>query len=437
MAFQLNSLIALIVERSWLGLSGLITSLLIAFFLTPDAQGWYYVFLSLAKLSVLFDLGLSVVLVHVSASLASALEWGTGGALVGPSANRFRSVVRQSVLIYMGLAVSYVTIMLPVGMLFFMNAPDAESQATATWLAPWAALVLATAGAMLCIPFLALIEGTGRVAEVSSVRLIYGLIGSLACWLLLAAGGQLWAVAMLPVATLLVSIYWLGVRCPVMLGEVWTVKSLDRFWKHSIWPLQWRFGVGWLCNYLLSQIYTPVLFYFSGAVVAGQMGLSLAITNLLALIAHAWVGRHATSMTQAVSRRDWLALRLICRKDLFWSTGFFLFGAAILCAAHELLSHTSYGQRMLPFWLFVGLLGVALSSHLLGVFAAQLRAYQKEPLMWVLVAGAAITAPLAIWAASRYQAAGVVGTVLVIQVMFTLPAAITVWRRFNWIRQND
>ncbi len=433
----MNNLLALIVERSLLGLAGLITSLLVAFFLTPDAQGWYYVFVSLAKLSVLFDLGLSVVLVHIAASLASALKWGAGGALAGPSAPRFRAVVRQSAVIYLSLAVAYVTIMLPVGMVFFMNAPHADSYTTDEWLAPWTALVLATAGGMLCVPFIALIEGTGRVAEVSTVRLTYGLIGSLACWLLLAVGGQIWAVVMLPVATLLVSIYWLGVRCPEMLGEVYAATEQDRFWKHSVWPLQWRFGVSWLCNYLLSQIYTPVLFYFSGAIVAGQMGLSLAITNLLALIAHAWVGRHATAMTQAVSRKDWATLSLICRKDLFWSTGFFLFGAATLCAAHELLARSNYGQRMLPFWPFVGLLAVALSSHLLGVFAAQLRAYQKEPLMWILIAGAALTAPLATWAASRYQAFGVVATVLVIQVTFTLPAAIVVWRRFNWVRQSD
>jgi hypothetical protein len=92
---------------------------------------------------------------------------------------------------------------------------------------------------------------------------------------------------------------------------------------------------------------------------------------------------------------------------------------------------------MSPCWQFVGLLGVALTSHLLGVFAAQLRAYQKEPLMWILLAGAALTAPLATWAASRYQSAGVVGTVLVIQVMFTLPAAMTVWRGFHWTRQSN
>lgn len=110
-----------------------------------------------------------------------------------------------------------------------MNAPHADSYTTYEWLAPWTALVLATAGGMLCIPFIALIEGTGRVAEVSSVRLTYGLIGSLACWLLLAVGGQIWAVVMLPVATLLVGIYWLGVRCPVMLGEVYAATEQDRF----------------------------------------------------------------------------------------------------------------------------------------------------------------------------------------------------------------
>jgi hypothetical protein len=45
--------------------------------------------------------------------------------------------------------------------------------------------------------------------------------------------------------------------------------------------------MSWTASYLLTQIYTPMLFYLSGAVVAGQMGVSFSIANMLAVISNA------------------------------------------------------------------------------------------------------------------------------------------------------
>ena len=49
-------------QRLTQGCTGLITLFLVTRYLSLDLQGWYYTFASIAGVWVLFDLGLSVVL---------------------------------------------------------------------------------------------------------------------------------------------------------------------------------------------------------------------------------------------------------------------------------------------------------------------------------------------------------------------------------------
>jgi len=66
------------------------------------------------------------------------------------------------------------------------------------WRGPWALLVCATAAGFVLLPALALTEGSGGVAEVYAVRLVQGLIGAVAAWVVLTMGDGLYAVAMVP-----------------------------------------------------------------------------------------------------------------------------------------------------------------------------------------------------------------------------------------------
>jgi len=419
-------------QRLWQALSGLVTILLLTHFLTPIQQGWYYSFLSLAALYTLFDLGLSIVLVQFSAHLFINMKWLGKGRVVGESKEQFLSLVGQSLRLYFLLGLAFCFLMIPAGLVFF-GEKDSEAWLLITeWQWPWICLVIATAVNILALPFLALVEGSGRVGEAYGIRLLQGVFGSIGCWAVLSIGGGLWAPSMIPSIGFLVALAWLIFCRPALLHNAWRMGDSHIHWSHEIWPLQWRIGLSWLSGYFLTQIYTPILFYYQGAEVAGQMGLSLSIANMLGLLAQSWIARRVPVMAQAAGRQDWDLLDKVFAQDFVVSVLAFLGGALMLCGLHfYYLEKTIYASRVLSFWPFVGLMGIAFFNHINGALAAQLRSFRKEPLVWVSFAGALVTLPTAFWAASRYSAQGVVMVILSIQLLFILPVSVRLWNKCN------
>ncbi len=416
------------------------TILLLTHFLTPVQQGWYYSFLSLAALYTLFDLGLSIVLVQFSAHLFINVKWLGKGRVAGESGEQFLSLVGQSLRLYLLLGLAFSFLMIPAGLLFFGEKGSEARLLISDWQWPWICLVIATAANILALPFLALVEGSGRVGEAYGIRLLQGVLGSIGCWTVLSIGGGLWAPSMIPAIGFFVVLSWLIFRQPILLYNALRIGDSHIQWAHEIWPLQWRIGLGWLSGYFLTQIYTPILFYYQGAEMAGQMGLSLTIANMLGLLAQSWIARRVPVMAQAAGRKDWRLLDKVFTQDFVVSVLAFLGGALVLGGLHYFfLEKTNYVSRVLSFWPFVGLMGIAFLNHINGALAAQLRSYRKEPLVWVSLAGAMVTVPTAFWAASNYSAAGVVTAILSIQLIFILPVSIRLWSKCNtkWRMGHD
>lgn len=391
--------------------------------------------MGMVMLYSLFDLGLAQVLVSVSSSLSHAKK----GARGLPANDQFKSLLYQAARKYGWLAATFLLIMIPVGILFFWAGTKGDPIPRDQWLWQWIALVVVTSVVMLLTPFLSMLEGAGNITEVAVLRLTQGVIGSVTCWILLWKGAGLWAVIMVPLISAIVTGIWLRVRFSVLLIVVRdatkefarnaTQRSLS--WAKEVWPLQWRFGVGWFTSFMLTQIYTPILFYLSGSVVAGQMGVSFAIANMVAVLSNSWTSRHVSKMAQAVSDQNWVDLNKLFKSDLIWSCSFFILCALVLSLGHHILEPTRYGQRLLPFWPFAGLLAISFVNHLTGTLGAQLRAFQKEPLMRIMLLGATVIVPLAMWAADRFAAAGVIGVILFVQLIYVLPATIWTWKVFR------
>ena len=435
----MNSLFALLAQRSWVALSGLLTTVMVTLYLTPQLQGWYYAFMGMVMLYSLFDLGLAQVLISVSSSLSQQDDSAKKSFRGLPANDQFKSLLFQAVRKYGWIAGIFVLIMIPLGVLFFWTGTKGAPIPRDQWFWQWIVLVVVTGVVMLLTPFLSMLEGAGNITEVAVLRLTQGVLGSIACWYMLWKGAGLWALIMVPLISAIVTGIWLRVRFAVLLKVVRdatkefarhaTQRSLS--WAKEVWPLQWRFGVGWFTSYMLTQIYTPILFYLSGSVVAGQMGVSFAIANMVAVLSNSWTSRHVSRMAQAVSDQNWSALNRLFKNDLLWSSGFFIFSALVLCLGHQILEPTKYGQRLLPFWPFAGLLAISFVNHLTGTFGAQLRAFQKEPLMRIMLSGAIVIVPLAMFAADRYAAPGVVGAILFVQLVYVLPMTIWTWRAFR------
>jgi len=147
--------------RGWGLLSGVLTLLLVVRFLTPDEQGYYYTFASLLAMQVLFELGMSYVVMQFASHEMANLFWSDGGVVDGDAKakTRLRSLLIQVTKLYGVIAILIILVIMPIGWIFFsVNHP----QSTVNWQLAWIWLVLAAAVNILFLPLLALIKNVSK-----------------------------------------------------------------------------------------------------------------------------------------------------------------------------------------------------------------------------------------------------------------------------------
>ena len=160
-------------QRIWQGFSGLITALILTFYISPIEQGWYYSFLSLATLYIIFDFGLSNALIQITSHLFVKLKWVGYGQVKGRKSYEISQLSYQLVRFYSILFFVFVVLMLPFGFWFFGHKMDSE---ILSWESPWITLVFTSGLMMLTLPFMAIFEGSGEIKFVYKLRLFQGIL---------------------------------------------------------------------------------------------------------------------------------------------------------------------------------------------------------------------------------------------------------------------
>ena len=336
--------VMVLVQRTWQAAAGVITLAFVAHFLSPVEQGYFYTLASIAALHMALDMGLSAVLVQFAAREFIGLSWGVGGAVEGAGPSRFLALVRLSLRWY-GTAAVIFLLAYPAGIAFL--AQD-QGNLGYDWRGPWALLVCATGAGFVLLPALALTEGGRGVAEAYAVRLVQGALGAVVAWGVLAMGGGLYAVAMMPLVSVVVGGVWLFFRRRRMVVQAFLEKYGNFHWGVEVWPLQWRIGASWLAGYALVLMHVPLLFRTQGPAVAGQMGVTMTVANMLSLLALSWMTARNPDMTRAVSTKDWFDLDHIFWRAFRISCAVFVAGAMLFFILRLILESTSYGGRFLP-----------------------------------------------------------------------------------------
>jgi len=91
-----KSIYFIIGQKAWQGFAGLITVVLIAIYLTPVEQGWFYTFISIAALYSIFEMGISVAILQTSATFFVRLRWSKNGHVEGPESRQFWGFLNQA-----------------------------------------------------------------------------------------------------------------------------------------------------------------------------------------------------------------------------------------------------------------------------------------------------------------------------------------------------
>lgn len=413
-----------ILARGWASVAGLVTIALIARFLSPAEQGYYYTFGSLIALQIVFELGFSLVILQMASHERAHLTFAADGVITGDSIahSRLASVLQKTVRWYTSAAIILAVFLLTVGSHFFSTSQNLT--ANVSWRFPWYAASIAATLTFQLDPVLSFMEGCGFVPNVARLRLVQAMSGSTLAWLALVTRHGLFAPAMIITGNAVVAFIWLvhkrGLLLPLMRHNPGDHRIR---WMKEVWHFQWRIAVSWLSGYFIFQLYNPVLFKYRGPIVAGQMGMSLTLTSALSTVAISWVNTKAAPFGALIARKEYATLDQLFFQSVKQSFAVCAVGAALIWIGVVYMNWAGlpFAHRVLD-PLALGLLLVTAPLNVI-IFAeaTYLRAHKQEKFLLNSVLGAILVASSTYFLGRIYGALGVVIGSLMIGLFMGLP----------------
>ncbi len=386
-----RAVILTVLARGWSSLAGLVTIVLIAHSLTGAEQGYYYTFGSLVALQMVFELGFSFVILQMASHECAHLAISKDDEITGdPVAHaRLASVLQKSVRWYSITAFLMPCILIPAGLQFFAGNSHAGQEVA--WRLPWWLVVLAASLAFQIDPVFSFLEGCGYVPQVARTRLWQALLGSVLAWVAMLTHHGLFAPAMAIAGQVLAGSAWLYTRRRLLFPLFVYHAGQDRIhWWQEVWPFQWRIAISWICGYFIFQLFNPILFAYWGPIAAGQMGMSLNISNALMAVSIAWVNTKAAPFGAMIARKEYAKLDRIFFRTLAQSLVVCVLGSAAVWSSVIYLNveQSRFAHRVLGPLPFGMLLLTMIFNHIGISEAIYLRAHKQEKFLLISVAGA-------------------------------------------------
>lgn len=425
-----RAVIFTLLTRSWQAVNGAVSLLLIIRYFSPELQGFYYTFSGLLALQVFVELGFYLVIINVSSHEWAKLGLDTNGRITGSEDARSR-LVSLGRFIFKWYAIASVVFIVGVsigGYQFLLQAKHADIN----WQLPWISVVVSTGLVLFSLPFISLLEGCNQVVSVNRFRMIQAVLASLALWVVIIRGGELWAAVASSCVIFLSASYFLLWRYRRFF-ESFFKKSIGPHvhWKSEIWPMQWRLGLQGLVNYFMYWLFVPVMFHYHGAVTAGRMGMTWQLVMMVQVLALAWVHTKVPRFGMHIAHKNYDALdRLWWRTSLVSMLFIALASGAIWLAVYLLdIYQISFAQRLLgPLPTGLLLLAVILAQAT-QCQAAYLRAHKREALVVPGVLSGIASGLLVWFLGSRFGPIGAASAYLAVVALITFPLVTMIWSR--------
>jgi len=421
-----------VLARSWTIVSGALTILLIAHFLSAAEQGYYYTFSSLVALQTLFELGFSFVILQLAAHESSQLQIREDGTVVGNEVahSRLASILQKAIRWYTVAALLMACFLLLAGFHFFST--HSRSSSGVHWGLPWACVVLAAIFTFQMDPVFSFLEGCGFVPQVARLRLAQAMTGTTLAWSAFIFNRGLFAPAAIIFGQALAGLVFLYSKRQLLLPLVKRKIGIHFVgWSTEIWPFQWRIAVSSFCAYFIFPLFTPVLFAYRGAAEAGKIGMSVTIATSLGAVAYAWLNTKASPFGNMIARRDFARLDHVFSKTVLQSGTLLLTAELLVLCSLPIVGRRwpLLPSRMLPIpWLALLMLAILL-NHVVHCEALYLRAHKREPFLALAVSMATLTGISTLVTGRLWGAAGIVLGYFVCAGIFQLGAGTYIFVR--------
>lgn len=372
------------------GVTGVASVFFITTYLSGVEQGFYYTFGSILALQVFFELGLTGIMTQYVAHEVSHLSLNPDGCYSGDNTykSRLSSLVHFCVKWYAILAIIVFVFLFVVGFLFFSRYSFNESGVD--WVLPWLLVCCGTALKLFQSPFNSFFMGIGKVKEMSKIGFYQQIIIPLSTWLGLAFGWKLYVAGLGYILSVIVwQIYVQKLHLMNILIKLWNFKITERIlYFKEIFPYQWRIALSWLSGYFNFQLFNPVLFATEGAIVAGQMGMTLHAINAIQAFSMSWISTKIPLYSQLIALKDYIKLDKYFNSSVRQMTSVCLLLVILFFLLICFLNYTQLkvGDNVLAerFLSYIPLLLMLFPVYLqqyINAWATYLRCHKKEPFL--------------------------------------------------------
>ncbi|HEY1407048.1 MAG TPA: hypothetical protein VF857_10600 [Spirochaetota bacterium] len=370
-------------NQIWRMVYGPVVLLFIPLFLSAEHQGFWFTFMSISALSVFADLGFNNIIMQFSAHESAFVEYHNG-IFTGTKENierlssLFQFVNRWIITVS---TVSFPVIFI-IGFIIFI-----QKESVSYWLAPWIIYLAGSALNFVSNSILSFFEGCHKLAEVQKIRFFSGVTLSILVLSFLYFRFDLYALALSMFANSIfifsMILVYFGSHISA-LRKITVTKTHD--WKKEILRLFWKYAISWGSGYLIFQIYTPLMFQAFGSVLAGKVGITIALWTTAFNISNIWMYTATPKINMCVAKRNWKQMDRLFMKNISLSTATYLIGVGVLLSAIIILPHHfmiigNIINRFLPVIPFICIGAGWFLQILVNGMAVYLRSHKEEPLM--------------------------------------------------------
>lgn len=371
-------------------ITGLGSIVFIATFLSLEEQGYYFTFGSILSLQVFFELGLTGIMTQFVAHEVSHLKLNHEGFYEGESLykSRLASLLKFCLKWYSILSVLILVFLLIFGYFFFSNY--GKEHVEVEWLAPWIIICFGASINLFISPFNSILTGAGFVKDINRIVFWQQIIKPTFIWAGLIAGMKLYVVGIGYIISLVIwFVFTYKNKLLRILVNLYKEEIKERVnYIKEIFPYQWRIALSWISGYFIFQLFNPVLFATEGAVVAGQMGMTLTVLTSIQSLSFSWINTKIPVFSGYIAQKEYEQLDTQFRTTVKQMTSVCLFLLLSFGLVVYLIDVTQIQYkgnllryRFLPYIPMILMMIPIYSHQFVNSWATYLRCHKKEPFL--------------------------------------------------------
>lgn len=408
-----SDVLSIVINRAWSVLKGPITTVFQIMFLTKEHQGLWYTFISLGALTSFAELGFTTIIAQFVSHeyVYTRLE---NGNITGEKkhVDKLFDLIRFSIKFYVVVVPIAVVIISIVGLGFFYKQSGFIKFA-------WVLYAISGGINLMVSLFQAIFQGLNKIIDIQKNIFVGSIVTTFLNWCLLAAGFNIFALAICNLAGAFVSIILLYKVAPNFWRDVFRSKiEVKHHWAKEIIPLQLKYAISFISGYFMFNFFAPVIFKVDGSIPSGQVGMTFIMSTSIINVAYAWIDAKIPKMNMLAESQSENELWILFKKLLKKCFSIAIIGIICLYVAILILQRWSnISERFVSPEVVFLILIFQIVNFITGSVAKCLRVYKEEPFCNLSIFSAVVTTIILLLI---YPHVGLIAMFVVIDVVYLL-----------------